>query len=457
MIYSTETINIADTPLPDSGMLEIPFTVPPVGVEEVNIIISTLSPNTTYSIFQPSGIAYTRDELEGMTIQAGTFSVIKVPNPPGGTWKIQANGIAGDQVKIDMVFNSNSSVGAEVSPTGPDYALGDKVTFTAQLFTDSNLVTDSSVYALNPATLTIYRTGDNSEFLSSEMHANQGDYTLDLTLNENGDYYAVISVRLDTMIKSSGRILMNVGETQVQASNAPVAANEPSKVWKIKKGNSGMEELDTKGLATDAEDSELTYSIKSSDYPSDQVYLEDGMLKAEKNGLTEGQLTLLAMDSDGLSCDVVIDIEISNGGILGLILKILAAVAALVAVALVVRQVIANSPGNKIYKGDITVTAFDNNNGYREAPENFRPSRGKVLLSRYIMNDGGVDLRQTALQADKDPNYIWLVSSKGLYSSMNQDKKMKKIKLSSGMEVTVSNNRDLESGLIIQYTSDNMF
>ena len=58
IIYSTETINIADTVIPENGELEVPFTIPAMGVEEANIIINTLNPDTTYNLLNPDGYGY---------------------------------------------------------------------------------------------------------------------------------------------------------------------------------------------------------------------------------------------------------------------------------------------------------------------------------------------------------------------------------------------------------------
>ena len=104
IIYSTETVVLADTLIPDSGRLEIPFEIPRIGVEEANIIISTLNPRTSYTIWKPDGQEMAGNELEAVRITANTFSIIKIPNPSAGTWKIIVQGIPGDQVKIDMVY-----------------------------------------------------------------------------------------------------------------------------------------------------------------------------------------------------------------------------------------------------------------------------------------------------------------------------------------------------------------
>lgn len=450
IIYSTETINIADQPIPDSGILDIPFSVPSAGVEELNIIISTLNPNTQYSVFQPNGMAYTSDELANMTIQVDTFSVIKVPNPPGGTWKIQARGIPGDAVKIDMVYNSNFSVQAVADPAGPNYGLSENVAFSAKVLSNGQELTDSGSYAVYPATLTISRTADDSEMASTLMQAGQNEYTANVALNEAGEFYATVTVKFEGLEKTSERIPMTVGGTAA-GNTDPTPKDDPVK-WGVK-GDSGKSygSRDLQSFATDAEDSELTFTIKNSDFAADQVYMEDGMLKAETKGLKEGVVVLTATDSQGASCDVTVEVAPAKN-IVGLIAMIVGGILALVLLALLIK-ILASKLKKNVFQGDVMINAFDSNTGLAEAPQTIQPASGKEALSRHIVEGGGIDLNKTWLMADKSAEYIWLISAGGLYSSDNQDKKEKKIRLYNGMEMTVSNNQDLDAGLQITYTA----
>ncbi len=465
IIYSTETISIADQPIPDSGILDIPFSVPSAGVEELNIIISTLNPNTQYSVFQPTGMAYTNDELASMTIKVDTFSVIKVPNPAGGTWKIQARGIPGDAVKIDMVYNSNFSVKATVDPAGPNYGLSDNVTFTAKVLSNDQELNDSGSYAVYPATLTIRRTSDDSEMASTLMQAGQLEYTSNIALNEAGEFYATVTVKFEGLEKTSERILMTVGSaapaptqpapTPAPAQNTPPEPEGDPVKWSVK-ADSGRSygSRDLQSFATDAEDSELTFTISDlGDYQADQVYMEDGMLKVETKGLKKGTLTLTAQDSQGETCAVNVELA-PAGNILMIVLMAVGGLLALVLLAVLIKVLSGLVGPGPVFQGDVMVNAFDINTGLAEAPNTIQPGRGKESLSRYITEGGGIDLSKTYLMADKSSEYIWLVSSNGLYSSDNPEKKEKKIRLYNGMEVTVSKNRDLDCGLQITYTDN---
>ena len=109
-----------------------------------------------------------------------------------------------------------------------------------------------------------------------------------------------------------------------------------------------------------------------------------------------------------------------------------------------------------LFQGDVMINAFDyNNNDVDTSPQMIQPAQGKEALSRHITEGAGIDLNKTYLMADgKSSEYIWLISDKGLYSSDNQDKKEKKIRLFNGIATTVSRNQDLDCGLQITYTEN---
>ena len=158
-------------------------------------------------------------------------------------------------------------------------------------------------------------------------------------------------------------------------------------------------------------------------------------------------------DSQGMAQEYVVEIAVS--GLIGMI--IFGVIGLLIlALLLFVLSKILKGTKKHAFKGDIMAIAFDNNLGMMDAPQTIRPRQGKEPMSRYLSEGGGVDLKQNFFQADESPDYIWIVSKNGLYSSGNPDKKEKKIKIFSGMEVTVSKNRDLDCGIQLTYTSDQM-
>lgn len=452
MIYSTATVNIADDVIPEGGVMEIPFEVPSVGVEEVNIIISTLSPSSSYSVFQPTGLAYTSEELAGMTIQAQTFSVIKIPAPMGGNWKIQVRGIPGDAVKIDMVYNADFTVNLTSEPAGGNVASGQSVSFRAELIdADGQKITDSTVYGAGTASLSIRSSEDDGEIGAVGMQQTaDGAYEAQAVLSQDGSCYAVAVVRMDGLEKSSGSVSFQVGEGETETETT--AAVQSSTVeWKISKMpfGSSIKEYDLAKLNPNVSQ----WEIMDSDYARDIVYLDGNILKADTAGCEDGMVILSGEDDQGLVQEYQVEITVS--GLLGIILTVVLVLLVL-GLLLALLMILKKATKKHVFKGDIMAIAFDNNLGMMDSPQTIRPGQGRVPMSRYLNEGGGVDLKQNYFQADASGDYIWVISKAGLYSSMNPDKKEKKIRLSNGMEVTVSKNRDLDCGIQLTYTADQM-
>ena len=449
MIYSTATINIVDSQIPEGGVMEIPFEVPSVGVEEVNIIISTLSPTSSYSVFMPNGLAYTADELAAMTIQAQTFSVIKIPSPEGGSWKIQVRGIPGDAVKIDMVYNADFSVDLTSDPAETEFEAGTSVTFHADLYDgEGKRIADTKVYDAGTAVLSIRRSSDDGEISSVEMNRGSGSdgYEAQMVLDQDGSFYAVATIRMDGMEKSSGALEFQVGQQTAAAASAPAVTEITWKINKMPFGNS-VKEYDL----AEVSDVITGWEITDTDFAADTVYLEDGFLKADTDSCEDGFLTLTGTDDQGNPQEFRMGIEIS--GLFGTILLVVAGLVLLALLAAVL-MVLRKKTKGYIFKGDIMAIAFDNNIGMIDAPQTIRPDKGQVPMSRYLSEGGGVDLRQNYFKADESADYIWVISKSGLYSSVSQEKKEKRIRLYNGMEVTVSKNRDLDCGIQLTYTAD---
>lgn len=96
------------------------------------------------------------------------------------------------------------------------------------------------------------------------------------------------------------------------------------------------------------------------------------------------------------------------------------------------------------------VVSFNYEDGETGVPQTFGPVKGKVPLFRYLSEAFGIDMR-TAYFTATGKDYIWFEAKDGYYSSVNPDVKSKKIRLDGDIEVTISKNADLESGIRVTY------
>lgn len=230
IIYGTETINLADTTIPEGGELEVPFEIPSIGVKEANIIINSLNENTSYNLINPDGYGYIQAEMDDMSIKAKTFTVIKIQKPKAGGWVLKVRGVAGDQVKIDMVYNASLSIEL-VTDTGiTDIAPGETVNFTAKIFNEGSAITDGQIYRDTPITLVAVDTETGTEDTVQTMNVQTDTVTASLTISAEGTYDVRARCVINGLTVSSNTIQIKAdsANTAVPVTAAPAAAEKKS-------------------------------------------------------------------------------------------------------------------------------------------------------------------------------------------------------------------------------------
>lgn len=445
IIYSTETIVLGDMVIPESGEGEIPFNIPRIGVEEANIIISTLNPNTRYMLYQPSGIAYTEAELNAMKITAQTFSVLKIQNPEAGEWKLIVKGIPGDSIKIEMIYNSDLTIAQNFNSGNPVFADSD-VVVGAQISNMGTVITDMAIYQDYPihVVITDVSSGTADDY---EMAVNnqQAEYIFHLAQGAEYDVYSYCQI--DNLTVTSETDRLSAG------GSLPVASENPIEITRTIPFTKAEYLFDLSSVFSDSEDATLSYSITQSEFDSSVVSVEGENLNIKVKEIGKGgELFVTATNSGGGSIEVQVILKTVN--ILPLLLAILAAVAALV---LVIVLLVARKKGSVPINGRIQIIPY-NEDGVIGNPNTFEGGRGKMMIGHCltIRENVGIDIRNTYFIHGEKDSYIYLVSKNGYYTDVNSDVKDKKIRLDSEMEVDVSSDIDFTKGMRVMYISDEM-
>lgn len=227
IIYSTETLNIADTTIPENGELEVPFSIPPLGVEEANIIINTLNPNTTYNLMNPDGYGYIQAEMDAMSIKAKTFTVIKIEKPKAGNWILKVRGVSGDQVKVDMVYNASISIDLTSASGSFDLETGKETEITATLSNMGSPVTDAAIYQNYPITLTVKDTAGNV-VSEQTMTAKDASAIAPVKIDNDGDYTLQASCKINDVQVSSAPIDVKVASANAAPAQTPKPTAAPT-------------------------------------------------------------------------------------------------------------------------------------------------------------------------------------------------------------------------------------
>lgn len=444
IIYSTETITLGDMVIPESGEVEVPFDIPMFGVEEANIIISTLNPNTSYVLYQPSGIAFTEAELNDMKITAKTFSVLKIQNPEGGRWRLVVRGVPGDNIKVEMIYNSDLSILHSFNGGNPVYGDAD-VTISARISSKGTLVTDDAIYQSYPihVVITDVAGGTPQDY---EMNAVNGQAEYVFHLPADREYDVHCYSHIDNLIVSSQTSRLSAGNTQ------PVAKENPVEITRMVTLFSGTYRFDLSSVVSDAEDALLTYRIVQSDFDSSVVSVagQELMIEQAKAG-KGGELTVAAADSQGGTVEVRVILKVVN--LLPILLLVLAAaVVAILAVILLLRGKEKARPIN----GRVMITPYTEEG--TQTPTACEGIGGKMMLVRCLnlRENIGMDLKTTYFIHGEKDSYIYLISKEGYYTDIDPDIRSRKIRLDAEMEVDISSDIDFGRGIKVIYMPDDM-
>lgn len=419
LIYGTSTIPLVDREFPPDGIIETEFTIPGIGVEEVNIIITGETTsisvlNTDHQVVLPAIQNY------------GTFSTVKITEFEPGVWTLITEGNPGRHIKVNMVYNSALVVDVEHQPAGMDIPTegnDTELTVRAVLRAGETVATTPEQYSGFEASLKILN-GYGDEIASIPMTLNGDHFEASHTLPE-GAYFFYVDSWCDYVSASSehvGPIRVYHQEPtptdQPQPTPPPNTAPTPvddeiNKTIYLIPFKKNVYSVDMTTLATDAEDSVLRYRIESSSFILGTDYRVDGdVLTIDHYSLGKGAFTISATDSGGLSCNIEIRIKTISVSLIALIAL---GVGALAVVGAVV-WVIIHRP---TFKGTISVDNYANSYGMPKTHASFK---GKLKLQYFGVGNCGLDQAKCYFMA-KSKSSVFFHSYKPVYSATSMEPK----------------------------------
>lgn len=440
LIYGTSTITLVDEVFPDTGRLETTFDVPGLGVEEVNIII--YGNTTKMSLLKPDGA-----ESSATAVISETFSMLKLTDVVPGTWTLVTEGVPGDSIKINMVYNTNLGVEMSIIPEERIINPADPVTITAKLKGNNVLATSGDQYVGYTAELQVLDAyGELLESIPMEV---VGDHFEVKQTFEEGTYYYKAIIKGNHIEKESEKVGPLTSTTDVltedeKNNTPPVPVNpvveEAVNIWPFVGGNFT---LDMNTLATDAQDSTLRYKVESSSFIEGTDYTVDsnGILTMDHFSLSKGAFTISATDSWGLSCEIEVIVKSVNIGLLTLI-----GVGVLALIAAIIFGILLYIALTKPFRGTISAQSYCNGT-YKGIPRS--PRRGREKLARFGMDNVGLDYQKSYFQATGQ-NYIFLVTDKEV---IYNGQPTKKVRIQSGAAVTIYTGKDSTRSINIRFDS----
>lgn len=425
LIYGTSTITLVDEVFPDSGRLETMFDVPGLGVEEVNIII--YGNTTKHSLIRPD-----KTESTITAVESDTFTMLKLTDVVPGRWTLITEGVPGDSIKINMVYNTNLDIEVAIAPEEGVINPADPVTITAKLKGNNVLATSGEQYIGYSAELQVMDAYDT--FIESiPMEVVNDHFEVKRNFEEGTYYYKVIVTgnHIEKESEKVGPLTSTTDElTEKEKNNtAPTPIEDVVEasvnIWPFK---GGSYTLDMKTLATDAQNDPLRYKIVSSSFieGTDYTVSADDVLNMDHFSLSKGAFTIRATDTGGLSCDIEVIVRAYNIGMMTLI-----GMGILALIGLAVFSILLYIALTKPFRGTISAQSYCNGS-YRGTPRS--PKRGREKLARFGMDNVGLDYQKCYFQATGD-NHIFLVTNQPVIWN---GQKTNKVRIQSGAEVTIT-------------------
>lgn len=442
LIYGTDSIGLGTVEIPAGEEKAVTFTIPALGVEEANIVISTGSSKAKIKAYlQEPGSTdrYSDSEMDALTTNASSFVMIKITQPVSGEWTLYLTGDKNATVDVNLVYNHDLDLELQEGSNG-NVAVGQPIPMTAVVTDKGTVITDMSVFANNPVHLQI--TGKNSGFSDDVIMSGNG-VTCDFTPNAPDEYELVAYIDIDGYHEESNKIVFSL------VNSAPSASD-----FEIKKTItpfSKAEKVSLSFYAKDQEDSDLTYAITDSSLNEGSFKLNGDQLEVEVAKSGSGKIKLTATDSYGESVEFTCTVKVFN-----ILIPIIIGVVLLLVAAGVVILLLTMKKNNAVVQGSIRVIPFSQ--GMMSMQETIDGDKGKMILGRYL--DGrvntGINYFQSYFQAEpSNPNYIYFVSKQGYTTDYNPDVPSKKIRLDSQLEITIYGSEDHSCGIRVTYVGFN--
>ena len=418
LIYGTSTIPLVEDVFPESGRIETPFQVPGIGVEEVNIVIN--GQTTSITPIRPDGTPCDT----GLQVTSGrSFSLVKILDVEPGDWTLVTTGVPGDEIRVNMVYNTNLSVLTQADPAESQLPPDTQLTVKAQLASGDEVASTDRQYTGYTAQLELLSGG---QVVSTHtMPVQNGSFSVSVPLSE-GVYQYQVRVTGYYLERVSDPVSLTVSaaaEPPVSSVSAPEERVEKVvNLWPFK---GGLLTLDLKELFVAEETPQI--SILSTSFLEGKDYrLEGTLLTQDGFSLSKGSYTIEAVSSTGQTAQVELVVLTRNIGLLTLLG--LGIIALLVAAGMGVGLYLALT---KRFYGTIQVTSMADG---ATKTDSRSPARGRCRLSQFDLLQTGFHYGKCYFQATGQRHIFLItdqpVSSGGVIS--------KKVRIESGQQTAVT-------------------
>ncbi|MEN6314206.1 MAG: vWA domain-containing protein [Clostridiaceae bacterium] len=182
---------------------DIPFSIPDSNVLEANICLLSQKP-VEIRIYDPHGQQHTIPGNDIYYSKSSSYSMIKLIKPAQGDWKLQAKGINGEHIKINLLYNYDVKLTVEPL-TQQSFKKGDKVRLIAYFESNGQRIPEKEIYKDFQAKLQVndITTGGSSEMAANNM---SDRFEVEFTVPDDHKYQLIVKAEGTGFFRESSPI-----------------------------------------------------------------------------------------------------------------------------------------------------------------------------------------------------------------------------------------------------------
>ena len=301
IINNTEYTGSEIIAFSENGEAETYFTVPSFGVEEVNVVVEHEAPDPDsreggamdIQISGPDGEIFS---IPGHEIVSSRYTLVKIPEPMMGNWKVRLKGAPNDTVDITMVYNASMSAMLSCENEPEEYAAHTLYRFRVDVTDSAAPVLTQENLATLSATLEIMDRSDGT-VRSYPMELLDGAFVCETSFGKGGSY------AVSALVGAGGlEVRSNAVEATVNIRPLMATVSSVSDMLSVGRFHDDCWEVNLGELFGIGKNGDAAFTL-SDDY-NGELTVDRGVLQARFKGEDYADFTVRAEDDMGQSAEI---------------------------------------------------------------------------------------------------------------------------------------------------------
>ncbi len=300
------------------GHAHVEITIPSFGVSEFNIILDKGGELKSLTLTDPAGVQMSDEEIEAALFTSEKFSLLKIVDPAAGVWILDAEGVPNSMVDYNLIFNTNLSAELKIDEPSDSYYGNDNVSFSLRILENGRVLTLPEAYSTTSARI-LLNDSERPTALGqdSAMQANADSFSVEMKLPDVDKASVFLATAEVSVPIGDGEIVITSNDVSldVNVDNgdnlAPIAVRNPISI-EIDAAETGLLRYDLSECFSDPDGDPLSFSVASSDYAADVLFVDGRELVCNAGQILSGQAEIRATDDHGASCRAAVLIRAND-------------------------------------------------------------------------------------------------------------------------------------------------